>query len=386
MIYKFLKDVEQASGSNAKISLLRSMPEYTDKVFHYALNPYWNYNVVKIDEGLGEGEDKIGFETFEILDRCRSGELTGGAAKHALSKHANSLTQSDAEVLKMILEGKLRIGLGIKSLNKVLRNKIPVHDTMLASKMDLAKLRFPVWASPKLDGMRCQFVNKDRLVSRTGKPIVGVDHILSPLKGQVLDLDGELMVPGLHFQDSLGKLRSHANVPNAVFYVFDTIEESLPFEKRLEAIRGLKDFHPNIKIVKHILVHDLDELMALYQKCLDKGLEGLVVKTPKHRYQRSRSKDWMKMKEVGSVDVKITGFERGTGKYANTLGAILVQLDNGQTTNVGTGLSDNLRDELWLNQAQYLGKTVEVQYHEITKDGNLRHPRFFRWRPDKDDM
>ena len=382
MIYDFLQDLEAAPGVNCKTKLLQSMPEYMDKVFHYALNPFWNYNVVNINP-VAHGDERIDERTFELLDKCRLGELTGGAAKHALTQHAESLMTTDQHVLRMILEGKLRVGLGIKSLNKFLRNKIPVHDTMLASKFDKAKIRFPIWASPKLDGMRCQYVNTDRFVSRTGKKIVGVGHLLEPL-ADFPDLDGELMVPGDHFQVSLGKLRSHANVPNAVFYVFDTIDENAKFEDRLEIIRELKDVHPNVKVVKHVLVHNVDELMDMYAMCISKGLEGLVIKTVGHKYQRTRSKDWMKMKEVGSVDVRVCGFQEGEGKYVGTLGALLVKLDNGQVTHVGTGFSDALRHDIWSNRDSMIDRHVEIQYHEITKDGNLRHPRFYRWREDKD--
>ena len=28
-------------------------------------------------------------------------------------------------------------------------------------------------------------------------------------------------------------------------------------------------------------------------------------------------------------------------------------------------------------------KVIEVKYHEVTPDGSLRHPRFYRWRDDK---
>lgn len=384
MIYQFLKDVEKASGTTGKMHLLRSMPEFTDKVFHYALNPYWNFNVVQLDHIGEHGTDSIGVETFEILDQCRKGQLTGNAAKFALTKHAKNLAANDAEVLKMILEGKLRVGLGIKSLNKFLRDKIPVHEAMLAQKLELAKIRFPVWASPKLDGMRCQFVNNDRLVTRTGKAIVGVRHILNFLIDRYPEMDGELMIPGLHFQQSLGQLRSHEDCPNAVFYVFDHINENMKFEERLKIIDNLKGQHSNIKVVKHVLVHNVDELMAMYDKCIGAGLEGLVVKTVGHKYEKTRSKHWLKMKEVGSVDVRVVGYGEGEGKYAGTLGAIIVQLDNGQTTNVGTGFSDAQRNQIWENRDTYLHRHAEIQYHEITMDGNLRHPRFYRWREDKD--
>jgi DNA ligase-1 len=330
----------------------------------------------------GLGTNNINAETFHVLDDLREGRLTGNAARSKLIHHASTLTEDDVKVLQMILDGKLRVGLGIKSLNKVLRNKIPIHEVMLASQASKHPIRYPVWVSPKLDGMRGSFSNSTML-TRTGKPVIGVTDIVRNANTFGIPMDGELMVDGMSFQKSLGLLRSHAEVPEAKFYVFDVPIRNLSFEKRLELLSQVKGVYNNIKVLTHKLVHNEDELMDYYHKCRLAGLEGVVIKRPGHQYVGTRSMDWLKMKAVETVDVPIVGFNEGEGKYEGTLGALVVKLDNGQLCDVGSGFSDLERDAFWNNKGKYLVKIIEVLYHENTDDGNLRHPRFHRIRTDK---
>lgn len=292
-LLEFIEAVNRASGTVAKSHLVQTqLPPFGEHAFHYALNPYNNYNIKQVNM-VGKGDNDLNADTFDLLDRMAAGNLSGNAAREALQNHARTLAPDAVTVLQMILDGKFRVGLGITTLNRVLKNKIPVHQPMLASKMDLSRLVYPVWASPKLDGMRCQSGIKQHFVSRTGKPIFGVNHLAEALSG-FHPYDGELMIPGLPFEVSLGQLRSHAECPNAVFYVFDAICTKRPFEERLEIVSNLKNYHPNIKVVKHLLVHNEEELMKFYNQCISAGLEGLVVKTRGHRYELRRSPHWMR--------------------------------------------------------------------------------------------
>ena len=56
---------------------------------------------------------------------------------------------------------------------------------------------------------------------------------------------------------------------------------------------------------------------------------------------------------------------------------------NGVEVRVGSGLSDNDRVDFWGRREQIRGDLMEVEYHEVTPDGSLRHPRFARFRDDK---
>lgn len=138
------------------------------------------------------------------------------------------------------------------------------------------------------------------------------------------------------------------------------------------------------------------EIHELYEKVRARGLEGLIIKDPNGLYHRRRNHAWTKIKAEESADVVIVDVEEGTGKYAGMLGALVVDY-NGVRVNVGSGLSDEQRREFWeaykIQHREFgptsdldvklVGRMIEVEYHEVTPDGSLRHPRFKRFRDDK---
>jgi ATP-dependent DNA ligase len=105
----------------------------------------------------------------------------------------------------------------------------------------------------------------------------------------------------------------------------------------------------------------------------------------------------MKMKAEETLDLTVVDAFEGTGKYEGKLGGLTV-LHEGLRVNVGSGFSDQQREEFWELYDEdmqrrkecgdrgedavdtLLGAVAEVQYHEVTPDGSLRHPRFVRFR------
>jgi DNA ligase-1 len=91
----------------------------------------------------------------------------------------------------------------------------------------------------------------------------------------------------------------------------------------------------------------------------------------------------LKLKRFETVDCKIVGTQEGKGKLKGCLGAILVDV-SGVESRCGSGFDDETRTTLWSVKDSLIGKTVEVQYQNKSKDGALRFPVFIRMRPDKD--
>lgn len=89
---------------------------------------------------------------------------------------------------------------------------------------------------------------------------------------------------------------------------------------------------------------------------------------------------------MNDLDLEIVGFEEGTNKNAGKLGTILVNYrDN--IVKVGSGFSDELREEIWQNQDKWLGRTAVIQYFEETCNQNggisLRFTVYLDYREDK---
>jgi ATP-dependent DNA ligase len=126
------------------------------------------------------------------------------------------------------------------------------------------------------------------------------------------------------------------------------------------------------------------------------GGEGMILKNIKSPY----AKDWIKIKKEATYDCVIIGFEEPTKitkkssgeesisrlyKYG-WIGAIKFgQFYSGKLIEFGScsGMDDAMREEISNNKDKYLGKVIEIKANDRFPTGRFRHPRFIRFRPDK---
>ncbi|MFJ1824596.1 non-homologous end-joining DNA ligase [Streptomyces sp. NPDC088178] len=137
------------------------------------------------------------------------------------------------------------------------------------------------------------------------------------------------------------------------------------------------------------------------------GLEGVVAKRLASVYEPGvRSRSWVKIRHVRTVDVIVGGWVAGRGRLAGLPGALLVGEARAgglrYVGSVGTGWSDNERTTLAelleaaaIDECPFdkvpsvagarwvLPRLVgEVRYATRTRAGLLRHPSWHRLRPD----
>ena len=140
------------------------------------------------------------------------------------------------------------------------------------------------------------------------------------------------------------------------------------------------------------------------------GFEGVVAKSPTARYYGGdRSTAWLKVKCVKRQEFVIIGWRPPDYGDVDVRGLFLGTYENGELVyrgGVGSGISD--RERIHLRQVLGLIETkqrpeikgmpraemrvarwveprllAEVQFTEITPDGQLRHPSFKGIREDK---
>ena len=117
------------------------------------------------------------------------------------------------------------------------------------------------------------------------------------------------------------------------------------------------------------VTHDM--LIDLVNECDRQGKEGIMINSSMGSWEGKRSDKILKLKKNLIADVRIIGFVAGEGKHKGRLGALEVEFGYKNKKNVcsiGTGFSDEEREEIWQNQKDYLGKIIEVNYQKITKN------------------
>ena len=118
------------------------------------------------------------------------------------------------------------------------------------------------------------------------------------------------------------------------------------------------------------------------------GFEGLMIKPNDNFYECKRSHAWLKIKPFIEVTLKVTDIQEGTGKHEGKLGAFHVEgNDDGKffSLSVGSGLTDEQRDNYWESRDVLIGRLIEVRADAVTQneDGeyySLRFPRFKSFR------
>tara|TARA_A100001011_G_scaffold268231_1_gene277351 strand:- start:718 stop:1623 length:906 start_codon:yes stop_codon:yes gene_type:complete len=292
--------------------------------------------------------------------------------------------------------------------------KVPVFECMLAddSKKHEKKMTGDVIVEPKLDGVRvitiCD-VDKDevKMFSRNGKELNNFPKILQQFD-EMLDqmsesmvFDGEVMSDD--FQTLMREIhrKGGAKTDDAILNLFDCLpledfkqgECGLSIIKRKQLLDDYT-FGKNISKVEYVKMNLSDEdgqkQFADYNKmCIDRGFEGIMVKPIAGIYECKRSSLWLKVKPFIEVSLTVVDTEEGTGRNVGKLGALIVEgtdMDKFIKTNVGSGLSDNNREEFWKHKDKLIGQIVEVRADAITQnqdskdEWSLRFPRFLRFR------
>ncbi len=280
-------------------------------------------------------------------------------------------------------------------------------------------LRFPVLASPKLDGIRC-LVPEQEAVSRTLKPIPNrwIHSQLSHRRYR--GLDGELIVgpptaPDVYTRTT-SAVMSVDGQPDAAFYIFDDCTRpEWAFTLRLAAAGRRVDAASGqalpLVLVPHVMITSLDDLHAYEASILAGGYEGIMVRDPNRPYKYGRSTlregGLIKLKRFEDGDAIIEGvielqhnlnpqtrnelgdLVRSSAKVGKIpgqmLGALVVRdCVTGVAFEIGTGFTALQRQTLWRTRAQLCGKIVKYKSQPYGVKDRPRLPVFLGFRDPRD--
>jgi len=287
---------------------------------------------------------------------------------------------------------------------------------------DITDVKLPVYASTKLDGIRCLFID-GKMLSRSLKPIRNgyLQQKYEPLKQYSKDynviLDGELYGHGMTFQQiSSDVMTTYKQTDQRLSYwAFDCIVEedyAMPFYARLaNLIKIVNIVLCPIVYVDQELVKTHEEITKHFETVQESGYEGLILRPSNSRYKQGRStvKEglMLKIKPWHTWDARIVGIIQETEvdpdapRTTNELGrsvtskkqddrvlieracAFLVTYGN-QMVKVSLAMTQLEREEVWENSKDYLGKMIEYKGMLVGSKNVPRHPIFVRFREDKE--
>jgi DNA ligase-1 len=303
------------------------------------------------------------------------------------------------------------------------------HKPMLAVDCGgLGKVRFPVIASPKLDGVRC-IITAAGAMSRSLKPLpnVWVQEALSHLP---VGLDGELIVGPVTAKDAYRKtvsvvMSDDKSIDGLCYWVFDIqggpnmddIGDLDTFEIRSDHIRAKFKEHTEsrIQLVPQVKVATLEQLTDVEHIWVAAGHEGVILRKPGSPYKHGRStvKEGylLKLKRFQDGEAEVIGLtelmHNGNGAITNELGrtarshkkAGLVgagvmgtlqvrDVVTGVEFEIGTGFTAEERKTIWAHYEEnpnvWSWNLVKYKHFPVGAKDKPRHPVFLGWRDKRD--
>lgn len=286
----------------------------------------------------------------------------------------------------------------------------PILAGMIKTEAELEKLRYPVLVSYKYDGIRALVIG-GQVLSRHMKPFRNPE--LQKLFSNLPEgTDGEIIWGEPEAKDCFRKsysacMDSNGTGERLTFYVFDNFNREGGFEKRLNWLYGWVDENgpAQVKVVDHRPVYSAVELLEWEKRYLDRGAEGIMIRSMNGKYKFGRSsvneQILLKFKRFEDCECKIEGYfelqhntnpaksdafgltERGSSKEfmvpANALGGFDVVAINGtfegQHFGVGGGFTMVERNEIWAEKDAMIGRIIKVKYQVMGYD----KPRFPQW-------
>jgi DNA ligase-1 len=261
-----------------------------------------------------------------------------------------------------------------------------VPELLLAVKWAIEKGDDPTgwWISEKLDGVRTFFDGK-QMISRLGNPFTPPQWFLDKLPKD-MTLDGELFGGRREFQSTVSIVKT-VNSPHwqgITFQIFDIPSQGdKPFEDRIEYLT--KTFGPGgtheaeqVEVVQHTKATSRQHVLDKLKEIETLGGEGLMLRKAGSLYEGKRSNSLLKIKTFYDAEAVVTGYMPGKGRNKGVTGALKCKMAIGKNFNVGTGLTDRLRQK-----PPKIGAIITYRFQELTRDGVPRFPSYIGEAIDK---
>ncbi len=235
------------------------------------------------------------------------------------------------------------------------------------------------YVSEKLDGIR-GYWDSQYLFTRNGHKINAPSWFTA--NWPTIALDGELWIARGAFERVSSIIRTQQ--PNeglwqqVKFMLFDLNANEHPFQQRVQLMKNLVDQtrSPYLQVIEQKTVTTETQLFHWLDTVVEQGGEGLMLHHKNARYiTTQRNSDLMKLKKYQDAEATVIAHMPGKGKYTGMLGAIAVKTPQGIIFNIGSGFSDQQRQN-----PPKVGTLITYKYFGLTKYGKPRFASFVRER------
>ena len=414
--------VEEILGNNSRTYKEQILEKYKDNddvkyYLNFLLNPYITTGIS--DKKLNKtitmelfGTDDVPVK--KVLDWISEHNTGTDRIICMIQEYRENRIPTDLQyIFNGLITKNIKLGIDAKTVNKVIPNLIPEFNVQLANKYFdnpdvVTGKEFAI--TTKSDGGRIIAVKENGIVkffTRAGQEyegLVDLEKELVSIPDDNFVLDGEitLLNPGKlvskeQYKETMKITRKDGEKHGVKMLVFDMMPVAnfkmqqcpISYWSRRGMLTSLFDLNNFTYFKKLPILYkgtDTSKIMELLEQQVSNGEEGVMINIISAPYEFKRTSNLLKVKKMNDLDLEVIGFEEGTNRLVGTCGALLVNY-KGNVVKVGTGLSDDLRKEIWNNQQDWLGRTVVIKYFEETTNQNggtsLRFPVYVDYRTDK---
>ena len=417
--------IDEINESNSRLHKQAVLKKYAEdpvicKYLQIAFDPFKVYGIAtkKLNKEIEKKPviliSPSIFGLFDYLEVHNTGTTEEIIKCQRYLEHVEKYLPECKELFISLICKDLSIGVDAKTINKEIPNLIPTFNVQLANKYsEKAKyVEGKVFAiTTKIDGGRIIALKESGKVSfytRAGQKYEGLVDLEEEaakfmpdntcFDGEITLLDRGNLSSKEAYKETMKIVRTKDKEKHGVkMVVFDWMPAedfkkqqcNLPYNVRNdragEIFQRIDLKYFDLLPLLHVGI-DTSKITELLEEQIAIGEEGIMINIWDAPYEFKRTNNLLKVKKFNTCDLKVIGFEEGTGKYVGMLGAFICEYKGGEVK-VGSGLTDNLRSEIWQNRANYLDKIIEVSYFEETKDStgkeSLRFPTFKDFRFDK---
>ena len=267
------------------------------------------------------------------------------------------------------------------------------------------------WGSRKIDGLRCLiYLGEDGKLHTASRGATNYDAAMIEIlehpdliqlfkDNPTLIMDGECYKHGYSLQQLNSVARTQVKAVDyeiLQFYWYDIVDLNSPVTERINKIKELAEplsltFEPErefqygelrIQLVPHVEVSGWDNIMALHNKYVSEGWEGLVIRLESSLYgPNKRTNDWLKVKCYKQDTYKVIGIEQGLRKYDDMV--FVLETEEGKQFKAKPFGDRNQKIEYTDNfEEKYQNHLGDVKYFYYSDEGTPLQPSFIAFRPD----